>query len=133
MAKRKAKPKEAPIPNEGNVQPPGQNTTRQLTGDQIIKSMKDTIKLNFSDTQDTIIKLFDTILGQLARAAQQINTQANTITTQNNHIGTLENFFKQNAIPLDILIPKEGKVKTPNRQTRRKIQQLATKSKKTKK
>jgi len=101
--------------------PPGVHSP-QASSD-IIRNMKNTIKISFADAEENTIKVFDSLVQQLAGAAQQMNKMQN-------NINTFETFFKENNLPLDLLIPKQKGTasKTPNRQTRRKIQQLTKKS-----
>lgn len=98
----------------------------QLSGADIIKSMKNSIRISLSDAEENIIKIFDQVIAQIAAAAQQINKQAA-------HINALETFLKANNIPLDAIIPTQAGQKGPNRETRRKISKVADKHKKSKK
>ncbi len=96
---------------------------RPISSADVIKSMKNSIKISIGDAEENILKIFDTVIGQLGAAAQQINKQAA-------HINSLEGFFKDNNIPLDVVIPKGPGTKGPNRETRRKIAKVAEKYKK---
>ena len=124
MAAKKKKPKkqtQAPPGPEGlgPGQMPGQ---QQPSSADIIKQMKNTIKISIGDAEENILKIFDSVIAQLGAAAQQINKQAA-------HINALEGFLKDNNIPLDVVIPKAPGAKGPNRDTRRKMAKLAEKHK----
>ena len=118
------KKKNETTPKQGVEMLPGQH---EPSSGEIIKSMKNSIRISFGENEDNIKSIFDTLVGQLAAAAQQINKHVA-------HINSLEQFFKDNGIPLDVIIPKIPGQKGPNRETRRKIQKAAEKVKsKTKK
>lgn len=109
-------------PNGQPIQIPRRPDGTPLSGAEIIKNMKDTIKVDFFDTQERVLKIIDQIIAQLAQAANQLNQQQN-------HINKLESFLKENGISLDAIIQKPGN-KGPNRETRRKIQKAVEKTKK---
>ena len=113
-AKKKANKEPTPAP--------GMIPDQQPSSADIIKQMKNTIKISIGDAEENVLKIFDTVIAQLGAAAQQMNKQQA-------HINTLEQFFKDNNIPLDVLIPKQAGGKGPNRETRRKIAKAAEKIK----
>lgn len=117
MAAKKKQP--TPVPGAPGPQ-------QQPSSADIIKQMKNTIKISIGDAEENILKVFDSVIGQLGAAAQQINKQAA-------HINALEGFLKENNIPLDAVIPKQPGQPGPNRDTRRKIAKVADKHKKSKK
>ena len=102
--------------------PEAQPEQQQPSSAEIIKQMKNTIKVSIGDAEENILKIFDSVIQQLGVAAQQINKQQS-------HINSLEQFFKDNGIPLDVLIPKQQGQPGPNREVRRKIQKAAEKAK----
>lgn len=118
MAAKKKQP--TPIPGA-----PGPAAQQPSSAD-IVKQMKNSIKISLSDAEENIIKIFDSVIAQLGAAAQQINKQGA-------HINALEGFLKENNIPLDAIIPKQPGQPGPNRETRRKIAKVADKHKKSKK
>ncbi len=95
-----------------------QQPQQQPSGAEVVKQMKNSIKIQLGDAEENILKIFDSVIAELASAAQEINKQAN-------HIVSLEKFFKDNNIPLDVVIPKQENAKGPNRETRRKIEKAA--------
>ena len=105
---------------------PAAQQQQQPAAADVIKQMKNTIKISFSDAEENVIKIFDSVIAQIGAAAQQINKQAA-------HINALEGFLKENNIPLDAVIPKQPGQPGPNRETRRKISKVADKHKKSKK
>jgi len=114
-----------PIPIGSNGQPiqiPRKPDGTPLSGAEIIKNMKDTIKVDFFDTQERVLKIVDNVVAQLAQAAHQLNRQQS-------HINSLETFLKENGIPLDAIIAKQPGSKGPNREIRRKMAKLAAKNK----
>lgn len=113
-----AKKKSEPIPGPAQQQQP--------SSADIIKQMKNSIKISLADAEENIIKIFDSVIQQLGAAAQQMNKQAA-------HINSLEGFLKDNGIPLDAVIPKQPGQPGPNRDTRRKIKKVAEKHSKSKK